>query len=164
MHGFLTTIHAYTNDQSLVDAPHKKEDLRRARAAYESIIPTSTGAADTIGLLIPELKGKMSGISMRVPVMLPSVINVSMEIKRKTSAEEVNDILRQASVNEFKDFMRVSDKALVSIDYKEDPHASIVDSLLTKVMDDTFVTVISWYDNEWGYVNQMNRLIKRIMG
>jgi glyceraldehyde 3-phosphate dehydrogenase len=162
-HGYLVTIHAYTNDQNLVDAPHKNEDLRRARAAYESIIPTSTGAAQTIGLLMPELKGKLSGISMRVPVVLPSVINVSMEVSKKTSAKEVNNMLLQASHNGFNEIMRVSGEPLVSIDYKKDPHASIIDAPLTKVMDDTFVTVVSWYDNEWGYVHQMNQLIKAIM-
>jgi len=162
-HGYLITIHAYTNDQSLVDAPHKNEDLRRARAAYESIIPTNTGAADTLALLMPELKGKLSGMSMRVPVMLPSVINLSVEVNKKTTAEAVNQMLKDASNNGFKGIMDVSDIELVSIDYKENPHASIVDTPLTKVMDDTFVNVVSWYDNEWGYVHQMNQLIKAII-
>lgn len=164
IHGYCITIHAYTNDQSLVDAPHKKEDLRRARAAYESIIPTSTGAAETIGLLLPKLKDKLSAISMRVPVSLPSVINLSLEVRKKTSAKEVNDFLKNASHHEFRGILDVSDKPLVSIDYKGNPYSSVVDSLLTKVIDDTFVTVVSWYDNEWGYVHQMCELIKKIMG
>ncbi len=161
--GSLVTIHAYTNDQSLVDAPHRKEDFRRARAAYESIIPTTTGAAETIGLVLPELAGKISAISMRVPVMLPSALNLTLQVVRPTTADDVNRRLRDASRAALAGILAVSDLPLVSIDYKQNPHASIVDALSTEVVDGNLVTLLAWYDNEWGYVHQMLQLIKRVM-
>ena len=161
-HGYLVTTHAYTNDQSLVDAPHKSEDLRRARAAGESIIPTSTGAAKTIGKLIPELEGKLRGLAMRVPVILPSVLNLTVEVKKGTTPEEVNALFKQASEKQFEDVLGYSDLPLVSVDHRGSPFAGVFDSLLTDVVDETQVNVVAWYDNEWGFVSQMMRLIKQI--
>ncbi|MDO8559565.1 MAG: type I glyceraldehyde-3-phosphate dehydrogenase [bacterium] len=163
VHGALVTTHAYTNDQSLVDAPHRKEDFRRARAAYESIIPTTTGAAETIGLVLPELAGKLSAISMRVPVMLPSALNLALEVGRSTSALEVNTLLQAACREELAGILSFSDLPLVSIDYKQNPHAGIVDGLSTEVVDGRLVSLLAWYDNEWGYVHQMLRLIQRLL-
>jgi len=161
-HGYMVTIHAYTNDQRLVDSPHKKEDFRRARAAAESIIPTDTGATKTIGKLIPEMKGKLSGIAMRVPVILPSVISLNLEIEKPTTAEEVNKLLQDAAAGEMKGIMDYSDVPLVSVDYRGNPHAAIIDGLSTKVVDGTMVNIVSWYDNEWGYINQLARVIKHV--
>ncbi len=162
VHGYLTTIHAYTNDQRLVDSPHPSEDFRRARAAGESIIPTSTGAAKTLGEIMPELKGKLSGIAMRTPIILPSIISLALEVKKPTEAQAVNAILKQASLTEFKGIMDYSEEPLVSVDYKQNPHASIIDALSTEVVDNTLVNIVSWYDNEWGYVQQLVKLLKFI--
>lgn len=161
-HGYMVTIHAYTNDQHLVDAPHKSEDFRRARAATESIVPTTTGAAKTIGKLIPEMEGKLSGIAMRVPVVLPSIISLNLEVEKSTTVEEVNKILKDAAEGEMKGIMDYSDIPLVSVDYRANPHASIIDGLSTAVIDGTMVNVVSWYDNEWGYINQLVRVIKHV--
>ncbi|MFA6382120.1 MAG: type I glyceraldehyde-3-phosphate dehydrogenase [Candidatus Buchananbacteria bacterium] len=161
-HGYMVTVHAYTNDQHLVDAPHKKEDFRRARAATESIIPTDTGATKTIGKLIPELAGRLSGIAMRVPVVLPSVINLALEVEKSTTAEAVNKILKDAAMGELKGIMDFSTLPLVSVDYRGNPCASIIDGLLTEVVDETMVNIVSWYDNEWGYINQLSRVIKHV--
>lgn len=161
-HGYFTTVHAFTNEQHLVDAPHHKEDFRRARAATESIIPTSTGAAATIGKIMPELKGRLSGMAMRVPIVLPSVISLALELCEPTTAEEVNEILKKASEQEMKGVLDYSDKPLVSVDYRGNTHASIIDGLSTEVIDDTLVNLVSWYDNEWGYINQLVKVMKHI--
>lgn len=146
--GLMTTVHAYTNDQQILDKRHK--DLRRARAAAESIIPTTTGAAKAVALVIPELKGKLNGFAMRVPTPTVSVVDVVFEVGRSTTAEEVNAALKEAADGELKGIMGYSDEPLVSIDYRKDPRSSIIDGLSTMVIDN-MVKVVSWYDNEWGY-------------
>ncbi|MFA5524395.1 MAG: type I glyceraldehyde-3-phosphate dehydrogenase [Tissierellales bacterium] len=146
--GLMTTVHAYTNDQRILDGSHK--DLRRARAAAESIIPTTTGAAKAVALVIPELKGKLNGMAMRVPTPTVSVVDVVFEVERSTSAEEVNQALKEAADGELKGILGFSDEPLVSIDYRKDPRSSIIDGLSTMVIDD-MVKIVSWYDNEWGY-------------
>lgn len=161
--GSMVTTHAFTNDQSLVDAPHRKEDFRRARAASVSVIPTTTGAAETIGQVLPEIAGKISAISMRVPVMLPSAIFLTLEVARPTTASAVNDLLRASSRAELRGIIDVCDLPLVSVDYTGNPHAAVVDALSTEVVEGTLVTLLAWYDNEWGYVHQMMELIKRLM-
>lgn len=162
VHGFFTTVHAFTNEQHLVDAPHHKEDFRRARAATESIIPTSTNAAGTIEKIYPELQGKISGMAMRVPVVLPSVLSLNLELDKDITAEEINQILKQASEGEMKGHLGYSDQPLVSVDYRGDTHGAIVDSLSTSVIDGRLVNIVSWYDNEWGYINQLVNTIKHI--
>lgn len=158
--GFMTTIHAYTNDQNLLDLPHK--DLRRARAAALSIIPTTTGAAKAIGKVIPELKGKLDGMAFRVPISTVSVVDLVCEVKKKTTAEEVNFTLKKASKEKrFQGILEVEDTPLVSCDYKGNSLSSIVDSSLTKVFDN-MVKVISWYDNEWGYASRFADFIEFI--
>lgn len=147
--GFMTTVHSYTNDQRILDSPHK--DLRRARAAAENIIPTSTGAARAIGKMIPELNGKLDGISMRVPTPTVSVLDLIVEVKKSTSKEEVNELFRKASEAEnFKGILRVEENPLVSTDFKGDTFSSIVDAEKT-MTNDNLIKVLSWYDNEWGY-------------
>ena len=146
--GLMTTVHAYTNDQQILDKRHK--DLRRARAAAESIIPTTTGAAKAVALVIPELKGKLNGFAMRVPTPTVSVVDVVFEVGKPTTAEEVNAALKEAADGELKGIMGYSDEPLVSIDYRKDPRSSIIDGLSTMVIDN-MVKVVSWYDNEWGY-------------
>ena len=147
--GWMTTVHSYTNDQQLLDLPHK--DLRRARAAALSIIPTTTGAASAVGEVLPELKGKLDGIAMRVPTANVSVVDLVAELNKKTSAEEVNAAFRTAAAGPLKGILHVEDAPLVSIDFRGNPFSSIVDAAYTKVMDGDFVKVLSWYDNEWGY-------------
>ncbi len=149
VHGLMNTIHSYTNDQRLLDLPHK--DLRRARAAALSIIPTSTGAAKAVSLVLPELKGKLDGISLRVPTPTVSVVDLAAEVSRKVTKEEVNNALKAAANGRMKGVLQFEDQPLVSIDFKGNPHSSIVDAELTSVMDGTMVKIISWYDNEWGY-------------
>ena len=161
-HGYVATIHAYTNDQNLHDGSHKKEDLRRARAAAESIIPTSTGAAKAVTKLLPELKGKLNGVALRIPLIDPSIISFTAELEKKTTAEDVNNALRLAAEEKFVNSLAVSDKPLVSRDYIGNTYGSIVDALSTEVVDDTLVTVLSWYDNEWGYVSQMSLLLEKM--
>lgn len=146
--GLMTTVHAYTNDQRILDGSHK--DLRRARAAAESIIPTTTGAAKAVALVIPELKGKLNGMAMRVPTPTVSVVDVVFEVERPTTAEEVNQALKEAAEGELKGILGFSDEPLVSIDYRKDPRSSIIDGLSTMVIDN-MVKIVSWYDNEWGY-------------
>jgi len=146
--GLMTTVHAYTNDQRILDGSHK--DLRRARAAAESIIPTTTGAAKAVALVIPELKGKLNGLAMRVPTPTVSVVDVVFEVERPTTAEEVNQVLKEAAEGELKGILGFSDEPLVSIDYRKDPRSSIIDGLSTMVIDN-MVKIVSWYDNEWGY-------------
>ena len=146
--GLMTTVHSYTNDQQILDKRHK--DLRRARAAAESIIPTTTGAAKAVALVIPELKGKLNGFAMRVPTPTVSVVDVVFQVEKPTTTEEVNKVLKEASEGKISRFLGYSDEPLVSVDYKGDPRSSIVDGLSTMVIDD-MVKVVSWYDNEWGY-------------
>lgn len=156
----MTTIHAYTNGQNLLDYPHK--DLRRARAAALSMIPTSTGAAKAVALVIPELEGKFDGISVRVPTPNVSLVDVVMNVKKETSAEDVNRALKDAANEELRGILGFSEEPLVSIDYRGDSHSSIVDAENTSVMDGTAVKILSWYDNEWGYSCRVRDLVKYI--
>ena len=150
--GWMTTVHAYTNDQQLLDLPHK--DLRRARAAALSIIPTTTGAASAVGEVLPELKGKLDGIAMRVPVPNVSVVDLAVLVEKKTSADEVNGAFRDAANGPLKGILQYMTEPLVSIDFRGNPHSSILDADYTKVMDGDFVKILAWYDNEWGYSNR----------
>jgi len=146
---WMTTIHSYTNDQNLLDLPHK--DLRRARAAALSMIPTTTGAASALGEVIPSLKGKLDGIAIRVPTPNVSVVDLSVLVSKKTTAEEVNAAFKEAADGALEGILEYVTAPLVSIDFRGNPHSSILDSAYTKVMDGDFVKVLSWYDNEWGY-------------
>ncbi len=152
-HGIMTTIHAYTNDQVLTDVFHK--DLRRARSATMSQIPTSTGAAKAVGLVLPELNGKLDGFSMRVPTINVSAVDLTFVASRETSVDEVHDVIRAASEGSLKGILDYNDEPLVSIDFNHNPASSTYDAGLTKVIDGTCVKVISWYDNEWGFSNRM---------
>jgi glyceraldehyde 3-phosphate dehydrogenase len=152
-HGIMTTIHAYTNDQVLTDVYHK--DLRRARSGTMSQIPTSTGAAKAVGLVLPELNGKLDGFSMRVPTINVSAVDLTFVAERETSIEEINKIMRAASEGELKGILCYNEEPLVSVDFNHDPASSTYDSTLTKVIDGTCVKVIAWYDNEWGFSNRM---------
>jgi glyceraldehyde 3-phosphate dehydrogenase len=156
----MNTIHSYTNDQQLLDLPHK--DLRRARAAALSMIPTSTGAAKAVALVIPQLKGKFDGISVRVPTPNVSLVDVVMNVEKETSADEVNQVLRDAAAGPLKGILAVSDEPLVSIDFKGNSNSSIVDSENTKVIGGTCIKILSWYDNEWGYSCRVRDLVKFI--
>ena len=156
--GWMTTIHSYTNDQQLLDLPHK--DLRRARAAALSMIPTTTGAALAVGEVLPELKGRLDGFAMRVPTPNVSVVDLAAIVDKKTTGEEVNAALKEAADGPLKGILAYSDDELVSIDFKGNPHSSIVDAPYTKVMDGDFVKVLSWYDNEWGYSNRCVDLLR----
>ncbi len=149
VHGFMTTVHSYTNDQAILDLPHK--DLRRARAAALSIIPTTTGAAKATSLVIPEVKGKIDGIALRVPTPDVSVVDLTAEVQRKTTVEEVNAAFRRAAQGALKGVLDVSDEPLVSVDYIGNLYSSVVDAPSTNVIDGTLVHVSSWYDNEMGY-------------
>jgi glyceraldehyde 3-phosphate dehydrogenase len=151
--GLMTTIHAYTNDQVLTDVFHK--DLRRARSATMSQIPTKTGAAAAVGLVLPELNGKLDGFSMRVPTINVSVVDLCFIASRATSVEEVNSVVRAASAGELAGVLGYNEAPLVSIDFNHNPHSSIFDAGLTRVMDGSLVKVLSWYDNEWGFSNRM---------
>jgi glyceraldehyde 3-phosphate dehydrogenase len=153
VNGLMTTIHAYTNDQVLTDVFHK--DLRRARSATMSMIPTKTGAAAAVGLVLPELNGKLDGFAMRVPTINVSVVDLTFVAKRATSVEEVNDVVKKAADGPLKGVLEYSDGPLVSIDFNHNPASSIFDSTLTKVSEGTLVKVCSWYDNEWGFSNRM---------
>jgi glyceraldehyde 3-phosphate dehydrogenase len=155
--GQMTTIHSYTNDQRILDFPHK--DLRRARAAAVSMIPTTTGAAKAVRLVIPELEGKLDGFAIRVPTPNVSVIDLTVQLEKKATADELNAAFRKAAAGRMKGVLAVCDEPLVSIDYRGNPHSSIVDSALTKVMDGDLAKVISWYDNEWGFSCRMRDLI-----
>ncbi len=154
----MTTIHSYTNDQSLLDLPHK--DLRRARAASLSMIPTSTGAAKAVSLVIPELEGKFDGISVRVPTPNVSLVDVVINVEKETSAEEVNKVLKNAANGEMKGILGFSEEPLVSMDYKGNSNSSIVDADNTSVMDGKTIKLLSWYDNEWGYSCRVRDLVK----
>jgi glyceraldehyde 3-phosphate dehydrogenase len=147
--GWMTTVHSYTNDQQLLDLPHK--DLRRARAAALSIIPTTTGAATAVGEVLPELKGKLDGIAMRVPTPNVSIVDLAAVVEKKTSKEEINGAFKAAAAGPLKGILAVSEEPLVSVDFRGNTHSSIVDAAYTAVMDGDFVKVLSWYDNEWGY-------------
>jgi glyceraldehyde 3-phosphate dehydrogenase len=151
--GMMTTIHSYTNDQSVLDVPHK--DLRRARAAAENIIPSSTGAAKAVSLVLPELKGKLNGMSMRVPTPNVSVTDLVAELKVNVTVEEVNAAFKAAADGPLKGILNYSDEPLVSSDYNGDPASSTIDALSTMVVEGNMVKVISWYDNEWGYSNRV---------
>ena len=159
--GWMTTIHSYTNDQNLLDLPHK--DLRRARAAGLSMIPTTTGAASAVGEVLPDLKGKLDGFAMRVPTPNVSVVDLAAILDKKTTAEEVNAALNAAANGALKGSLQFSEEELVSIDFKGNPHSSIVDAPYTKVMDGDFVKVLSWYDNEWGYSNRCVDLLRLLV-
>jgi glyceraldehyde 3-phosphate dehydrogenase len=161
-HGYMTTIHSYTNDQQILDLPHK--DLRRARAAALSIIPTTTGAAKATGLVIPEVKGKIDGISLRVPTPDVSIVELTAEVERKTTIEEVNGAFKQAACSSLKGILDVNEEPLVSHDYIGNLYSSVVDALSTNVIDGTFVHVSSWYDNEMGYSARCVDLLAYIAG
>lgn len=156
--GLMNTIHSYTNDQRILDQPHS--DLRRSRAAALSIIPTTTGAAKAVALVLPELKGKLTGLSMRVPTPTVSVVDLVAELEKNVTVDEVNAALKKAAENELKGILEYCDEPLVSIDFKQNPNSSILDALSTMVIGDNMVKVISWYDNEWGYSNRVVDLIK----
>jgi len=157
---FMTTIHAYTGDQRILDFPHK--DLRRARAAAISQIPTTTGAAKAVGLVIPELKGKIDGIAIRIPTPNVSLVDLVALLKKNVSAEEVNESFKKASEGSMKGILQYIEEPLVSVDFMANPHSAIVDSLFTRITDENLVKVIAWYDNEWGYSCRMRDLIKYI--
>jgi len=157
---FMTTIHAYTMDQKLLDAPHK--DLRRARAAALSQIPTTTGAAKAVGLVLPELKGKIDGIVVRVPTANVSLVDLVALLRRNTSEKEANEAFRQASQGNLKGILQYTEEPLVSVDFMANPHSSIVDGLFTRVVDENLVKVLAWYDNEWGFSCRVRDLIKYI--
>ena len=159
--GWMTTVHAYTNDQRLLDLPHK--DLRRARAAAVSMIPTTTGAATAVGHVLPELKGKLDGIAMRVPTPNVSVIDLVAELEKPATADGINGAFAEAEAGSLRGILQLSKRPLVSIDFRGNPHSSIVDADYTKVMDGQFIKVLSWYDNEWGYSSRCVDLAKLLM-
>ncbi|HEX5708397.1 MAG TPA: type I glyceraldehyde-3-phosphate dehydrogenase [Pyrinomonadaceae bacterium] len=158
----MTTIHSYTNDQQLLDLPHK--DMRRARAAALSMIPTSTGAAKAVALVMPDLKGKFDGISVRVPTPNVSLVDVVMEVERDTTTEEVNTALKDAAGEELQGILAFSEEPLVSVDFRKNSNSSIVDAEYTKVIGGNLVKILSWYDNEWGYSCRVRDLIKYLAG
>ena len=160
-HGLMTTIHAYTADQRLQDMPHR--DLRRARAAAINLIPASTGAAKAIGLVIPELNGKLHGFAIRAPVPTGSVVDLTIEANRQTTVDEINSALRDAAIGPLEGILSYTEDPIVSTDIIKNPASSILDSSLTAVMDGTMVKVIAWYDNEWGYSNRVADLVQRIL-
>jgi glyceraldehyde 3-phosphate dehydrogenase len=155
--GQMTTIHSYTNDQKILDLPH--QDLRRARAAAVSMIPTSTGAAKAIYLAIPELKGKLDGVAIRVPTPNVSVVDLTVQLAKPATAEEINAAFKKAAAGPMKGVLEVTDEELVSVDFRGNPASSIVDAPLTKVVDGTLAKVFSWYDNEWGFSNRVKDLL-----
>ena len=159
--GWMTTVHSYTNDQQLLDLPHK--DLRRARAAGMSIIPTTTGAASAVGEVLPELKGRLDGFALRVPTPNVSLVDLNAVVDSKTSGEEVNAALREAANGPLKGILAYSEAELVSIDFRGNPHSSIVDAAYTRVMDGDFVKIMSWYDNEWGYACRCVDLLLKVV-
>jgi glyceraldehyde 3-phosphate dehydrogenase len=159
--GLMTTIHSYTNDQQLLDLPHK--DLRRARAAALSIIPTTTGAAKAIGLVLPELKGKLDGISLRVPTPNVSIVDLVAEVERTTTKEEVNQVMKKAAEGPLRGILQYSEEPLVSIDFRKNPNSSILDAPYTSVLEGNMVKVLSWYDNEWGYSSRVVDLISYLV-
>jgi glyceraldehyde 3-phosphate dehydrogenase len=159
--GFVTTVHAYTNDQRLADVPHK--DLRRSRAAAENIIPTTTGAARAVGKVLPQLKGKLDGMAMRVPVPDGSIIDLVCKLRKNATAKEINDAVREAAAGPLKAIVEYSEVPLVSTDIIGNPHSSIFDALSTHAEGDGYAKVVAWYDNEWGYSNRVVDLIERMV-
>jgi glyceraldehyde 3-phosphate dehydrogenase len=160
-HGLMTTIHAYTGDQRLLDAPHS--DLRRARAAATNLVPTSTGAAKAVGLVLPELNGKLNGFAVRAPVPTGSVVDLTIQTTKSTSVEELNAAVKAAADGPMKGILAYTEDPIVSSDIVTDPHSSIFDAKLTAVMGGNFVKVVSWYDNEWGYSNRCVDLVQRVL-
>lgn len=161
VHGAITTIHDVTNTQVVVDTPHK--DLRRARSALTSLIPTTTGSATAIGMIYPELNGKLNGIAVRVPLLNASLTDCVFEVKRRTSVAEVNSLFKAAAGDgPLKGILGYEERPLVSVDFKDDPRSAIVDAPSTMVVDETLVKVLAWYDNEWGYVNRMMELTRSV--
>ena len=158
--GYMTTVHAFTNDQRILDLPHG--DLRRARAATQSIIPTTTGAAKAVGLVLPELKGKLDCMAMRVPVPDGSVVDLVCEVNRDTSIEEVNKVVKEAASNGLKGILEYTEDPLVSADIIGNPHSSIFDAPFTRVIDGNFIKTLNWYDNEWGYSNRVADLLSTL--
>jgi glyceraldehyde 3-phosphate dehydrogenase len=158
--GIMTTIHSYTNDQEILDLPHK--DLRRGRAAALSMIPTSTGAAQAVGLVLPELKGKFDGISVRVPTPNVSLVDLTFHTEKATNVEEINNALREAANGELKGILAYSDEQLVSIDFNHNAHSSIVDTTFTRSVSPQMHKILAWYDNEWGYSNRILDLIAHV--
>ncbi len=159
-HGMITTIHDVTNTQTMVDAPHK--DLRRARSALLSLIPTTTGSATAIGLIFPELQGKLDGIAVRVPLLNASLTDCVFEVQRPTTVAEVNQLLQAAAEGPLAGILGYEERPLVSVDYKDDPRSAIVDALSTMVTNETQVKIFAWYDNEWGYANRMVELAVKV--
>ena len=161
-HGLMTTVHAYTGDQQLLDGPHK--DYRRARAAACNLVPTTTGAADALGLVVPELAGKLKGYAVRVPVPTGSLVDLTVEVEWPTTVEEVNAVFRErADVGELEGILAYSEDPLVSSDIVKSPYSAIFDAGLTSVVDGTQVKVVAWYDNEWGYSNRLIELAQRVL-
>ena len=156
----MTTVHAYTNDQQILDLPHK--DLRRARAAAVSMIPTTTGAARAVGEVLPELKGRLDGMAIRVPTSNVSIVDLVAELKKTVTEKQINDAMEKAANGSLKGILRCSGAPLVSVDFNGSPFSSTVDLELTKVMDGNFVKVLSWYDNEWGFSNRMVDVTKLV--
>lgn len=159
--GMMTTVHSYTNDQKILDLPHK--DLRRSRAAALSMIPTTTGAAKAVSLVLPQLKGRLTGLAVRVPTPTVSLTDMVFILRKETTAEEVNEAFRKAAEGPMKGILGVCDEPLVSVDFRKDPRSSIVDALSTMVLDGTMLKVLSWYDNEWGYSNRIVDLTEYIV-
>ena len=155
--GFMTTVHSYTNDQPIHDFPHK--DLRRARAGAVSMIPTTTGAATAVGLVLPTLKGKLDGISIRVPTANVSVVDLTAELEKPASAEAVNDAFRAAAAGRLKNILAITDEELVSADFNGNSHSSIVDGPSTALIEGNLIKVLAWYDNEWGYSSRVRDLL-----
>jgi len=160
--GMMTTIHSYTNDQQILDLPHS--DLRRARAAAVSMIPTTTGAAKAVSLVLPHLKGKLNGMALRVPTPAVSIVDVVFELKKNATAEEINALLKKAAESkELEEYLGYCEEPLVSIDFKGDPRSSVVDALSTMMVEDNMVKVLSWYDNEWGYSHRVVDLVEYVV-
>ncbi len=159
-HGSITTLHDMTNTQVVVDAPHK--DLRRARAASQSLIPTTTGSATAIGLIFPELEGRLNGLAVRVPMLNSSITDCAFEVERPTTVEEVNGLFQNAADGPLAGILGYEERPLVSVDYRDDPRSGIVDAPSTMVIDETQVKVLAWYDNEWGYANRLAELAQKV--
>jgi len=160
--GLMTTIHSYTNDQKILDLPHS--DLRRARAAGVSMIPTTTGAAKAVSLVLPEIEGRLDGMAIRVPTPNVSLIDLVVEVEKNSSAQLVNKVFEEAALEGLKNILRVEKSPLVSIDYNGDPYSAIIDGISTKVIESNMIKVLAWYDNEWGYSNRVKDLLKFIVG
>ncbi len=161
-HGTITTLHDMTNTQVVVDAPHK--DLRRARAAGLSMIPTTTGSAAAIGMIFPELEGRLDGLAVRVPMLNSSLTDCVFEVARETDVDEVNGLLKEAADGPLRGILGFEERPLVSVDFKDDPHSGIIDAPSTMVTDGTQVKVLAWYDNEWGYANRMIDIAAMVAG